>query len=338
MSRRDLAIDLGTANTRVYRQGQGIVFDQPTVVALHGRTADVVAVGRKAWAMAADRPTEVVTVRPMQRGAISNFELSEQMIRMILRGIGVARLSKPRVLVCVPSGLTPVERRAVEEAVTEAGARSVTLVDEALAAAIGAGLPIHDPVGSMMVDVGGGVSEMAMLALGGVVTWKAVAVGGLDMDEAIQHHARTRYDLAVGEAAAEEIKIEVGSAYPSAETPLAEVRGRHLKTGGQTVVVLSPQEVREVLEATVSQIVGAARDCLAESPPELAHDVLETGLFLTGGGALLRGLDMRLAQDCEVPVHLTEHPLATVAIGAGRLLDYEPDQREAFLTTHRPVP
>jgi rod shape-determining protein MreB len=190
----------------------------------------------------------------------------------------------------------------------------------------------------MVVDVGGGVSQIAMLALGGVVTWKAVPVGGLDMDDAIQRHLRTRYDLSVGEAAAEQIKIEVGSAYPSADAAMAEVQGRNVKSAAQTVVVLTPEEVRGVLEDSVGQIVRSSRDCLAESPPELAHDVLETGLFLTGGGALLRGLDMRLAQDCEVPVHLTEHPLATVVIGAGRLLDYEPDQRTAFLTTHRPVP
>jgi rod shape-determining protein MreB and related proteins len=338
MSRRDLALDLGTASTRVYVQGQGIVFDEPTVVALNGRTADVLGVGRQAWAMAAARPAEVVAVRPLHRGAISNFELAEQMIRMILRAIGVARFSRPRMLVCVPSALTPVERRAVEEAVTEAGARSATLLDEPLAAAIGAGLPIHDPVGSMVVDVGGGISEMAMLALGGVVTWKAVTVGGLDMDEAIQRHVRNRYDLAVGEAAAEQIKSEVGSAYPSADATVAEVQGRHLRTGAQTVVVLTPQEIREVLEEIVGPIVRGARECLAEAPPELAHDVLETGLFLTGGGALLRGLDMRLAQECEVPVHLTEHPLATVVTGAGRLLDYEPDQRAAFLSAQRPVP
>jgi rod shape-determining protein MreB len=338
MTRRDLAIDLGTANTRVYAQGQGMVFDQPTVVGLHGRTSEVLGVGRQAWAMAAERPAEVVAVRPLARGAISNFELTEQMIRVILRAVGVTRFSRPRALVCVPSSLTPVERRAVEEAVTEAGARSATLVDGALAAAIGAGLPIHDPLGSMVVDVGGGISEMAMLALGGVVTWKAAPVGGLDMDEAIQRHVRARYDLSVGEAAAEQIKMEVGAAYPSADAAMAEVQGRNLKTGVQTVVVLTPQEIREVLEEIVGQIVRSARDCLAESPPELAHDVLETGLFLTGGGGLLRGIDMRLAQDCEVPVHLTEHPMSTVAIGAGRLLDYEPDQRTAFLTTHRPVP
>jgi rod shape-determining protein MreB len=279
-----------------------------------------------------------VAVRPLHRGAISNFELAEQMIRMILRAVGMTRFARPRVLVCVPSALTPVERRAVEEAVTQAGARSATLVDEPLAAAIGAGLPIHDPVGSMVVDVGGGISEMAMLALGGVVTWKAVPVGGLDMDEAIQRHIRTRYDLAVGEASAEQIKHEVGSAYPSADAAMAEVQGRHLRTDEQTVVILTPQEVREILEAIVGPIVQGARECLAESPPELAHDVLETGLFLTGGGGLLRGLDMRLAQDCEVPVHRTEQPTATVAIGAGRLLDYEPDQRDAFLRAHRPVP
>jgi rod shape-determining protein MreB len=338
LSRRDLALDLGTASTRVYEQGHGIVFDEPTVVALHGRTAEVLGVGRQAWAMAADRPGDVVAVRPLHRGAISNFELAEQMIRMILRAVGMSRFSRPRVLVCVPSALTPVERRAVEEAVTEAGARSATLVDEPLAAAIGAGLPIHDPVGSMVVDVGGGISEMAMLALGGVVTWKAVPIGGLDMDEAIQRHIRTRYELSVGEAAAEQIKNEVGSAYPRADAAMAEVQGRHLRTGEQTVVLLGPQEVREVLEDIVGPIVRGARECLAESPPELAHDVLETGLFLTGGGGLLRGLDMRLAQDCEVPVHRTEHPTVTVAIGAGRLLDYEPDQRAAFLTAHRPVP
>ena len=338
LSRRDLALDLGTASTRVYEQGHGVVFDEPTVVALHGRTAEVLGVGRQAWAMAADRPGDVVAVRPLHRGAISNFELAEQMIRMILRAVGMSRFSRPRVLVCVPSALTPVERRAVEEAVTEAGARSATLVDEPLAAAIGAGLPIHDPVGSMVVDVGGGISEMAMLALGGVVTWKAVPVGGLDMDEAIQRHIRTRYELSVGEAAAEQIKNEVGSAYPWADAAMAEVQGRHLRTGEQTVVVLGPQEVREVLEDIVGPIVRGARECLAESPPELAHDVLETGLFLTGGGGLLRGLDMRLAQDCEVPVHRTEHPTVTVVIGAGRLLDYEPDQRAAFLTAHRPVP
>ena len=211
---------------------------------------------------------------------------------------------------CVPSLLTPVERKAVEEAVAGAGAGSVTLVDEPLAAAIGAGLPIQDPIGNFVVDVGGGTSEMFMVAMGGLVTGKAIKVGGFDMDEAIQTHLRRRYGVAIGELASERIKIELGSAYPAADEPEAEVTGREISTGMPKSVVVAPEEIREVLADTVRVIVDTTRTCLAESPPELAHDVLETGLFLTGGGAMLKGLDMRLARECEVPVHLTEHPLS----------------------------
>ena len=338
MSRRDLAVDLGTSNTLVYQQGQGVIFDQPTLVAVNDRTGSVVAVGREAWGLAGEQPSEIVAVRPLRRAAIANFELTEQFLRLILRSTGSSRFTRPRVLVCVPSSLTPVERRAVEDAVSSAGARSVTLVEEPLAAAIGAGLPIHDPVGSMVLDVGGGITEIAMLALGGIVLSAAVPVGGLDMDDAIQQYLRRRHDLAIGDSAAEQIKIQVGSAYPAAEVVEAEVRGRELGTGTHVIVTLTSEEIREVLADAVERIVRATRQCLADCPPDLAHDVLETGVFLTGGGALLRGLDMRLARDCEVPVNLTEHPLATVASGAGRLLDYEPDQRRAFLSAHRPVP
>jgi len=338
MSRRDLAVDLGTANTLVFQQGQGVVFNEPTLVAIDSRTGEVVTAGREAWRAAGERPSELVAVRPLRRSAIANFEFAEQFLRFIFRKVGAPRFPKPRVLAAVPSALTPVERRAVEGALTAAGARSVSLVEEPLAAAIGAGLPIHDPVGSMVVDVGGGTSEMAMLALGGVVISRAVPVGGLDMDEAIQQYFRKRYDLAIGEGASEQIKIQVGSAYPAADAMSAEVRGRELGTGSHTTVLVSPEEIREILAGSVELIVRATRECLADSPPELAHDVLETGVFLTGGGAQLRGLDMRLAHDCEVPVQLAEHPLTTVVAGAGRLLDYEPDQRKAFLTTHRPVP
>jgi rod shape-determining protein MreB len=231
--------------------------------------------------------------------------------------------------------LTEVERRAVAEAAAGAGARSVSLVDEPLAAAIGAGLPIQEPVGSMVVDVGGGTSGMAMLALGALVNGKAIPVGGSDMDTAIEVYLRERFGIAVGERIAEEIKVELGAAYPAADARKAEVRGRDLSTGLPRTVFLSPEEIREVLAETVRIIVEATRDCLAESPPDLAHDVLETGLFLTGGGAMLKGLDMRLAQECEVPVHLTEQPMSTVVIGAGRLLDYEPEEREAFLAVNR---
>ncbi len=324
---RDLAVDLGTANTRVVRHGDGIVYDEPTVVAVNTRTGDVLAVGGKARALMQEAPPHVAVTRPMERGVITDYELAEQMIRLVFRTLGVSRLFKPRVLVCVPSSLTPVERRAVEEAVTSAGGRSVSLVDEPLAAAIGAGLPVQDARGSMIVDIGGSTSEMAMVALGGVVTTMAIPVGGFDMDEAIQRHIRKRYGVAVGDRVAERVKIELGSAYPAADARPMEVHGRELASAMPTTVLVTPEEVREVLTATVEHIAQTTRDCLSESPPELAHDVLETGLFLTGGGALLRGLDMRLAQECEVPVHLTELPMATVAIGAGRLLDYLPAYR-----------
>lgn len=335
MSRRDLAIDLGSSNTLVYRQGHGVVFNEPTVCAVNSRTGEVLALGREAWELAQRSPAEVTPSRPLQRGVITSFELAEQMFRVILRKVGTTRFPRPRVLVCVPMVLTEVERRAVAEAATGGGARSVSLVDEPLAAAIGAGLPIQEPVGSMVVDVGGGTSGMAMLALGALVNGKAIPVGGSDMDGAIQLYLRERFGIAVGERIAEQIKVELGAAYPAADARKAEVRGRDLSTGLPRTVFLTPEEIREVLAETVRIIVEATRDCLAEAPPDLAHDVLETGLFLTGGGAMLKGLDMRVAQECEVPVHLTENPLATVVMGAGRLLDYEPEEREAFLAVNR---
>jgi rod shape-determining protein MreB len=335
MSARDLAVDLGTANTLVYQHERGIVFNEPTVVATNSRDGKVVAVGREAWEVAGSTPAHVTASRPLQRGAIADFDVTEQMIRLVFKAVGVSRFPKPRVLVCVASLLTPVERRAVKEAVTVAGARSVSLVEEPMAAAIGAGLPIQDHVGNMIVDVGGGTSEMAMVAMGGLVTQKAIRVGGFDMDAAVQSYVRKRYDVAIGELAAERLKIELGSAYPAAEAGEAEVAGRDLSTGLQRTIVVTPEEIREVLGDTVTTIVEATRDCLSESPPELAHDVLETGIFLTGGGGMLRGLEMRMARECEVPVHLTEGALTTVALGAGRLLDYLPEYRTAFLAVHR---
>jgi rod shape-determining protein MreB len=335
VSVRDLAIDLGTANTLVYQHEKGIVFSEPTVVALHTREGKVLAVGREAWDVAGQAPADVAVARPLQRGAIGDFDVTQQMMRLVFKSIGVPRFPKPRVLVCVASVLTPVERRAVEEAVTVAGARSVSLVDEPLAAAIGAGLPIQDPVGNMVVDIGGGTSEMAMVAMGGLVTRKAIRVGGFDMDAAVQQYLRKRYGVAIGELAAERLKIEMGSAYPAADAGAAEVVGRDLSTGLQRTVIVTPEEMREVLSDTVNTIVETTRSCLSESPPELAHDVLETGIFLTGGGGMLTGLDMRLAHECEVPVHMTEQPLATVVMGAGRLLDYLPEYRTAFLAVHR---
>jgi rod shape-determining protein MreB len=331
MSRHDLAIDLGTVNTLVYAQDRGVVYQEPTVVAVRARTGDVVAVGHSAWEAGAENPATIRAVRPLQRGVITDFEIARRMLHAILRRVGASRFPKPRVMVCVPSSLTPVERRAVEDSVTGAGARSVAPVDEPLAAAVGAGLPIQEAVGNMIVDVGGGTSEMAMVALGGMVVSRAVAAGSQDMDAAIQQHLRRRYDVAIGETTAERIKIELGSAYPASDAPNLRVRGREVSTGLARTVTITPEEVRGVLGDTVRTIVDSTRQCLAESPPELAHDVLETGLFLTGGGALLRGLDMRLAQDCEVPVHIAEQPLTTVVTGAGHLLEYLPQYHATFL-------
>jgi len=335
MTKKELALDLGTANTLVYQPGGGVVYDEPTLVALNDRNGDVLAVGREVWDITG-KGSAAVAARPLQRGAIADFDMAQQMVKLIFRRLGVGRFPKPRVMVCVPSLLTPVERKAVEEAVTHAGAGSVTLVDEPLAAAIGAGLPIQDPIGSFVVDVGGATSEMFMVAMGALVAGKAVKVGGLDMDAAIQQHVRRRWGVAIGELASERIKIDFGSAYPAADEREVEVRGREISTGMPKTVAITPEEIREVLKDVVGTIVDSTRTSLAESPPELAHDILETGLFLTGGGAMLKGLDMRLAQECEVPVHLSEDPLRTVVIGAGHLLEYLPEYRATFLAaTHR---
>jgi rod shape-determining protein MreB len=317
----DLAIDLGTANTLVFQDGAGIVFNQPTVVAVDSATGQVLEIGESAWEMIGRTPASIVAMRPLRSGAITDYEVTEQMIRLILRHVGVARFGKPRVLVCVPSAITEVERRAVREATTVAGGRAVSLIEEPMAAAIGAGLPIHEPLGNMIVDVGGGTSEVAMLSMGGIITQRSLRVGGFDMDDSIQLYVRREYGVAIGERASEKIKIAAGSAYPSAETVVAEVWGRELTTGMPKQVRLNPEEIRETLADSVNAIVAATRACLSESDPELGHDVLERGMFLTGGGSLLHGLDMRLAQECEVPVHVTDQPLETVVLGAGRCLE-----------------
>ncbi len=335
MASRDLAIDMGTANTSVYQQGRGIVYDEPTVVGMNARTGEVLAVGNEVAAMVDARPGGVVSARPLSHGVVTDYEATEQMLRLILRRVGIGRFGKTRVLVCVPTSITGVERRAVEEAVTEAGARGVTPVESPLAAAIGAGLPIQEPIGNMIVDVGGGTSEIALVAMGGVVVGSSVRVGGFDMDTAIQEHIRARYGLGIGEAMAERLKTTLGSAYPAADARPVEVPGRAMSSAVPTSVQITPEEIREALRPHVQAIVDATRSCLAESPPELAHDVLEHGIFLTGGGALLRGLEMRLSQECEVPVHLTERPMTTVVLGAGRLVEYLPDYQTAFVSARR---
>ena len=332
---RDLAIDLGTANTLVYRQGEGIVFDEPTVVAMNATTGDVEAMGEAAWRMVGGRSGNVVAVRPLRHGVMTEFDITQRMIEFVLRRVGVSRFPKPRVLTCIASESSEVERRAVDEAVRFAGGKGVVLVEQPLAAAIGAGLPIHEPVGNLIVDIGGGTTELAIVSMGGVVSGLSIRVGGFDLDAAIQEHVRSSYGVAVGEKAAEEIKIAIGSAFPVPRAAVAVVTGRELSSGAPIDIRLSEDEIRQAISAPIGKIVEAARRALAEGPPELTHDVLQTGMFLTGGGGLLRGLDLLLSQECEVPVHLTERPLETVVIGAGAMLERLDDYRSSFQLVRR---
>ena len=318
---RDLAIDLGTANTLVYQKQRGILFGEPTVLALNRETGAVLAMGEEAWRMIGRTPGYIVAVRPLRSGAISDFDVTEKLIRLILQRSGVSRFTRPKVLICVPSALTEVERRAVEEAALSAGARTCYLIEEPMAAAIGAGLPIHEPLGNLVVDVGGGTSEVALISMGGIVTNTAVRVGGFDLDAAIQNWVRREYTVAIGERTAERIKIAIGSAFPLAQEEKAELRGRDLATGLPKTILITSEEIREAVAEPVRVIVAAVVECIGASPPDLVQDVLTHGITLTGGGGMLAGLDMLLSQEAEVPVHVTEQPLEAVVMGAGRCLE-----------------
>ena len=328
---RDLAIDLGTANTLVYQRQRGILFSEPTVLALNKETGAVLAMGDEAWQMIGRTPGYIVAVRPLRSGAISDFDVTEKLIRLILQRSGVNRLSRPKVLVCVPSALTEVERRAVEEATLSAGARSCYLIEEPLAAAIGAGLPIHEPVGNLVVDVGGGTSEVALISMGGIVTNTAVRIGGFDIDAAIQNWVRREYTIAIGERTAERMKITIGSAFPLAEEKKAELRGRDLSTGLPKNILITSEEIREAINEPVKAIVTAVIECIGSSPPDLVQDVLTNGITLAGGGGMLSGLDMLLSQQAEVPVHVTKQPLEAVVLGAGKCLDAFDSLKSMFI-------
>jgi len=286
---RDLAIDLGTANTLVYSRGRGIVLNEPTVIALNSRTHDVLAMGHEAWQMIGRTPGYIVAVRPLRKGAITDFDITQRMIRLLLQRAGVSRFNRPRVLICVPSAITEVERRAVEEAARGAGANGAYLIEQPMAAAIGAGLPIHEPLGNMVVDVGGGTTETAVISLGGIVALEAIRVGSFDIDASIQTYVRREYGIAVGERTAEEIKLAIGSAWPTDDSIKAEVRGRDLMTGLPKTVILAPEEVREAIEEQVGAIVDSVVKCLGNSPPELAQDLIGQGIHLVGGGGMLSG-------------------------------------------------
>jgi rod shape-determining protein MreB len=318
---RDLAIDLGTANTLVYAKGRGIVLNEPTVIALDSRSNTVLTMGREAWQMIGRTPGYIVAVRPLRKGAITDFDITQRMIELLLKRAGISRFGRPRVLICVPSAITAVERRAVEEAARAAGANSVSLLEQPMAAAIGAGLPIHQPLGNMICDVGGGTTETAVISLGGVVALEAIRVGSFDIDATIQAYVRREYGIAIGERTAEEIKVAIGSAWPMDDGVKAEVRGRDLMSGLPKTVILAPEEVREAIEEQVGAIVDAVLRCLGAAPPELSQDLLSQGLHLVGGGSMLKGLDRRLSEETGLPVHLVDAPLECVVMGAGKCIE-----------------
>jgi len=318
---RDMAVDLGTANTLVYVRGRGIVLSEPSVVAIDSATGDVHAVGLEAKRMLGRTPGTISAIRPLKDGVIADFDVTEQMLRHFIQRVHQHRFAHPRVVVCVPSGVTGVEKRAVEEATLSAGARQAYLIEEPMAAAIGAGLPVAEPTGNMIVDIGGGTTEVAVISLGGIVVSQSLRVGGDEMDEAIINHIKREYKLLIGQQTAEEIKLEVGSAHPMKEEVQAEVRGRDMLTGLPKTVILSSEEVRHALEDPVMQIIDAIKSTLDKTPPELAADIMDRGIVLAGGGALLQGLDQRLRQETHMPTHLAESPLTCVAVGSGRSLE-----------------
>ncbi|HEX5620517.1 MAG TPA: rod shape-determining protein, partial [Solirubrobacteraceae bacterium] len=312
----DMAIDLGTANTVVYVRGRGIVLSEPSVVAIDQRTGEVHAVGADAQLMIGRTPATISADRPLRHGVIADFEVTEAMLRQFVDKVLPNRFSRPRLVMCAPSGVTDVERRAVEEASLSAGAREVHLIEESLAAAIGAGLPIAEPVGRMVVDIGGGTSEVAVISLGGLVVSRSLRVGGYDLDEAITNYIRNEHRMAIGSQSAEGIKLAIAAATPQDEELVTEVRGRDLMSGLPKTILLVPEEVRAAIEEQVGAICDAVIACLSQTPPELAQDLILNGLKLVGGGGMLAGLDQRLADETDVPVQLVEMPLECVVLGA----------------------
>ena len=320
---RDMAVDLGTANTLVYLRGEGIVLNEPSVVAVNVNDGRPVAVGSEAKRMIGRTPAHIKAIRPLKDGVIADFDICEKMLRYFIQKVHQRKWAKPRMVICVPSGITPVEQRAVQEAAEFAGARKPAyIIEEPMAAAIGAGLPVSEPTGNMIVDVGGGTTEVAVISLGGVVTSQSIRVGGDELDDSIIQFIKKEYSLALGERTAEEIKMALGSAYPmGGERRTMEVKGRDLIDGIPKTIVITDEEIREALREPVMTIVETVRTCLERTPPELAADIVDKGIVLTGGGALLRGLDHLLRQETNLPVTQGEDPLSCVALGTGKVLD-----------------
>jgi rod shape-determining protein MreB len=331
---RDMAVDLGTANTLVYVRGRGIVLNEPSVVAINTKTGRPLAVGLEAKRMIGRTPSHIQAIRPLKDGVIASFEITEKMLRYFIQKVHQRRWAKPRMVICVPSGVTGVEKRAVQEAAEYAGARKGPfIIEEPMAAAIGAGLPVHEPTGNMVVDVGGGTTEVAVISLGGIVTSQSIRIAGDELDEAIIQYIKKEYSLALGERTAEEIKIALGSAYPLEEELYAEIRGRDLVTGLPKTIVTSTEEIRTAIEEPVTAIVDAVKTTLDKTPPELAADIMEAGIVITGGGALLHGLDARFQAETGMPIVLAKNPLHSVVIGSGQCLEEFDVLRQVLFST-----
>lgn len=330
----ELGIDLGTTNILVYLKGKGIVLREPSVVAVNTTTKRLVAVGEKARLMLGRTPGNIIAIRPMCEGVIADYSTTQKMLEYLIGKVcGKRRMLKPTVIVAVPSQVTPVEKRAVVQAAKSAGAKQAYPIEEPLAAAIGAGLPIASPGGNMIVDVGGGTTDIAVISLNGIVSSKSIRVGGNKMDEVIQRHIKTKYNLMIGDRTAEEIKMKIGSAYPLEQELMLEVRGRDLVAGLPKTIEVTSAEIREALMEPITAIVDRVKSVLEQTPPELSSDIIERGMMLTGGAALIRGFDKLLAKQTGVPVHVAEDPLSCVALGCGRALDQLETIRDQFIET-----
>lgn len=320
----DIGIDLGTANTLVYVRGKGIVINEPSVVAVNTRTKQVLAIGDEAKKMVGKTPASIVATRPLVDGVVSDFEVTEQMLKYFINKVHKESYSiwpRPRVVVGIPSGVTEVEKRAVEDAATNAGARQTFLIEEPMAAAIGSRLPIQDAAGSMVVDIGGGTTEVAIISLGGIVASRSLRIAGDELSDDIIQYAREEFNLQIGERTAENIKIAIGSAYPLKGAGPVPMRGRDLVTGLPKEIMIEPEQVRLALAKSVREIVEAIKITIEETPPELVADIMEKGIYLAGGGALLKGLDVMITRETKMPVHITEDPLTAVARGTGLVLE-----------------
>jgi len=345
MFNKDLGVDLGTANTLVYQRGKGVILQEPSVVAMQKDNGTVLAVGEEAKKMIGRTPGNIVAIRPLKDGVIADFDVTMTMMRyFITKSINKSFFTRPRVVVGVPSGVTAVEERAVREAALQAGAKEAYLIEEPMAAAIGAGLPVHEPTGNMIVDIGGGTTEVAIISLGGIVTSRSIRIGGDELDESIIQHIKRKYNLMIGERTAEEIKIEIGAAFfdntaedKERQEIIYPVRGRDLVTGLPKTIDVTPEEIKDALAEPVAGILDAIKVCLEKTPPELAADIMDRGIVMAGGGSMLWGLDRLVSEETGMPVHIADNPLSAVAIGTGKVLENIEVLKKVLLTPKRLV-